>query len=45
MTSIRTPEQRRDWWAFLLREANRPDLAHEAAQGRFDPEPRAGAGK
>lgn len=36
MTSLRTPEQRRDWWAFLLREANRPDLAHEAAQGRFD---------
>lgn len=36
----RTPEQRRDWWAAILREANQPELAQEASQGRFDPEPK-----
>lgn len=33
---MRTPEQRRDEWAAILREANRPELAQEAAEGRLD---------
>ncbi len=55
MTSLRTPDadyqrefhlrQRRCSFTAILESIGENELAQEAAQGRFDPEPREGAGK